>query len=331
MADNIKAYAQLENLFDNGNNLTNFQEIELEKAEINDDGEYVFVKTIDVPFTSWHYQNHEFSVNVKAVNENNNTSDNKDREDYSSGSDLNGLFRAVEKDLPKFQSPTTFQDFYTSVVNEIEIVADDNNQSEWYKNSGINSLELKIFKNDETNNDLFDSSFLTSPSIENGVYTWYYRPTNGFDDGAWKLEFIITDNDENSKSLIKEFTVDTKAPQLTPDGIDNILDSRIQYIKGLTDPNIDVEITIELQGTDKTTIVTGKSDNTGRFNIEVELYEGYNTITIKVIEPSGLFTTAVISNVLVDTSAPQIVSVTTAPIKTEVGSNKLQITVKVRL
>ena len=62
MADtNIKAYAKLENLFKDGEKVTSFDEffsLDLPLNGPDNNGEYTFTKTIDVPFTSWHYPNH---------------------------------------------------------------------------------------------------------------------------------------------------------------------------------------------------------------------------------------------------------------------------------
>lgn len=336
MADtNIKAYAKLENLFKDGEKVTSFDEffsLDLPLNGPDNNGEYTFTKTIDVPFTSWHYPNHQFSVEVKAVNTNNNEEDMKDREDYQSGGSLNGLFRALEKDSPKFQSPSNSEAYYTKALTEIVIIADDNIQGEWYKNSGIkkdDGLILKIFK-DKGTTDLFNENFLSKPVEENGVFTWNYIPDEEFTDGEWRIELTIIDNDENSKSLIKEFIIDTKAPELDVDlDSDIILGERKQFITGTTDPNIDVEVVVEQNGVSKTYTDTSGAD--GKFNVEIELYEGYNKITVKVTEPSGLSNFTTIDNIFVDTAAPDIISVTTSPIETEVGAGRLLITVKVRV
>ena len=347
---NIKAYAKLEDLFEGESNLTNNSKFDL-GTPTEEDGVYIFTKTIDIPYTTWHYEDHQCAVEVEAINIDNNNKDNKDRTNYSSNTELDGLFRAKENEAPKVTSIIA-EDENNSIVglvesyihqniSTLELIASDKNAEEWFKNSGIKdddggtlkSLEmLKIYKDDEEN-DLFNPALLTrTDDLENRTTKWVYG-TEGekiFGDGKWKIVFKISDNDGNSTAeKIYNFIIDTVAPTLNIiSQIPPILDKTTFDLVGQTEPNL--RFTTIVNGESQTDEQLDISNEDGAFTKRLNLKQGKNTITILVYDLSGLESSVTIE-IQVDTTIPVIESVKLSPITTEVGSGKLTITVRVSM
>ena len=164
----------------------------------------------------------------------------------------------------------------------------------------INSLVVKIDGTAVT-------SGISKTAITNG-YSVTVTPA-ALSDGSHTVTIDCSDNDGNAAARkTTTFTVDTVPPTLNvtspADGL--ITNNPSLVVAGTTDDSTSSPVTLTVNGQ---AVTVGSN---GSFSTTLTLSEGDNTITIKVVDKAGK-TTTVVRTVTLDTSAPNIVSITIEP------------------
>lgn len=181
--------------------------------------------------------------------------------------------------------------------------------------SGVNlsSLVVKI-----------DSTQVTSGIVKTAITNGYSVTVTpaALSDGAHTVTISCSDNDGNAADeKSTTFTVDTVPPTLNvtspTDGL--ITNNASLVVSGSTNDATSSPVTLTVNGS----AVTVGSD--GSFSTTITLSEGENTITIKVVDKAGK-TTTITRTVTLDTSAPNIESITITPNPVNTGAT---MTVKV--
>ena len=177
----------------------------------------------------------------------------------------------------------------------------------------INSLVVKIDGTAVT-------SGITKTAITNG-YSVTVTPA-ALKDGSHTVTIDCSDNDGNAAAQKSTtFTVDTVPPTLNvtspADGL--ITNNPSLVVAGTTNDSTSSPVTLTVNGQ---AVTVGSN---GSFSTTLTLSEGDNTITIKVADKAGK-TTTVVRTVTLDTSAPNIVSITIEPNPATTGAT---MTVKV--
>jgi hypothetical protein len=185
---------------------------------------------------------------------------------------LDGLFRAKEKESPRVKTAVAKDENSNTVglvesyihqhISILELVGTDEIDTDWFKNSGIKQDDggelkslgmLRIYKDGDEGNDLFNSSLLSRIDNPTDRTTKWIYGTEGektFGDGAWKIVFKLVDNDDNiTEEIVKTFIIDTIAPTLNiTSQLPEIWDKSTFNLEGQTEPNLKF-----------TTIVNGES------------------------------------------------------------------------
>lgn len=177
----------------------------------------------------------------------------------------------------------------------------------------ISSLVVKI------DNTAVTSGITTTP-ITNG-YSVTVKPST-LADGAHTVTVNCSDNDGNAATeKSATFTVDTVPPSLNVTSpADGLITSKTTVVvSGTTNDSTSSPVTLTVNGN----AVTVGAD--GSFSTTLTLAEGTNTITVVVTDKAGR-TTTVVRTVTVDTSVPNIKSVTITPNPANTGET---MTVKV--
>lgn len=164
----------------------------------------------------------------------------------------------------------------------------------------INSLVVKIDGKAVT-------SGISHSAITNGYSVTVTPSTLG--DGSHTVTVDCSDNDGNAAAQkTTTFTVDTVPPTLnvTSPTEGFITNNPSLVVAGTTNDSTSSPVTLTVNDN-----VVSVGTN-GSFSTTVTLKEGSNAITIKVVDKAGK-TTTVTRNVTLDTSAPNIVSITIEP------------------
>ena len=164
------------------------------------------------------------------------------------------------------------------------------------------------------------TSGITSTAITNG-YSVTVKPS-ALVDGSHTVTVNCADNDGNAATQKSAtFTVDTVPPALNvtspADGL--ITNKNTVVVSGTTNDATSSPVTLTVNGN---AVSVGTN---GSFSTTVTLKEGSNTITVVVTDKAGRKTT-VTRTVTLDTSAPNIKSVTITPNPANTGET---MTVKV--
>jgi hypothetical protein len=158
------------------------------------------------------------------------------------------------------------------------------------------------------------SSGVTTTAITNG-YSVKYVPQTALSDGSHTVKINCSDNDGNTatqKSVT--FTVDTVAPTLTVTAPSEnglyVANASFSVVGKTNDTTSSVaSVTITLNGTNQGTVTV---DSSGNFTKEITLANGSNTIVVTAKDKAGK-TTSVTRTINLDTSAPEILSITITP------------------
>lgn len=190
----------------------------------------------------------------------------------------------------------------------------------------ISTLKIQIDSGTAITNT---SNGVTTTKITNG-YTVKYIPQTALSDGSHTVTVNCSDHDGNTatqKSVT--FTVDTVAPTLTVTAPSEngmyVSQSAFTVIGKTNDATSSVaSVTVTLNGTNQGTVTV---DGSGNFTKTITLSSGANTIVVTATDKAGKVTT-VTRTINLDTSAPEILSVTITPNPVGTG-NSFVISVKV--
>ena len=159
----------------------------------------------------------------------------------------------------------------------------------------------------------------TKTSITNG-FQCTGTPTTALSDGSHTITITASDNDGNNATTVTStFKVDTVPPTLNITAPTNglITATTSVTVAGNTNDSTSSPVTIAI-------LVNGKDNYTatvsskGEFSKAVTLREGSNTIAVTATDSAGK-TTTVTKTVTVDTSTPEITSVTITPNPVDAG------------
>lgn len=169
-----------------------------------------------------------------------------------------------------------------------------------------------------------DSAQAVTPSITGGVASCSYTPAVALAEGSHTIEVYGSDYDGNeSVHVTASFYIDITAPVLNVSApTDNLKTNQAQLtVSGTTNDatSSPVAIKITVGQTEYTPTVDSA---TGAFSQVVSLSEGSNSITITATDAAGL-TTTVTRTVVLDTTAPTIVSITITDNPTTTGTGYL--------
>lgn len=189
----------------------------------------------------------------------------------------------------------------------------------------ISTLKIKVDSTTFTNT----ASGVTATATTNG-YTVKYVPQSALSDGSHTVTINCSDNDGNAataKSI--SFTVDTVAPVLTvtaPSENGSYVATAAFTVKGTTNDSTSsvASVKVTLNGTDQGTVTV---DSSGNFTKAITLASGNNTIVVTATDKAGK-TTSITRTINLDTSAPEVVSVSITPNPVATG-NSFVISIKV--
>ncbi|QZY56720.1 Ig-like domain-containing protein [Crassaminicella profunda] len=252
--------------------------------------------------TSYHEQNHKFDVTVTASDQAGNVT-TKNRTDSVLGSDLQ--LRVLEKDKPiiSLTSPSSGARITNASPNIVFHVRDSSSGID------ISTLQLKIDAGTAKTNT---SSGMSCTSVTGG-YNCTYTPS-ALSEGAHTITISVKDNDGNLSNLLSStFTVDTAPPMLNitnpSEGL--ITNSENLTVSGTTNDvtSSPVTISIKLNGVNQGAVnVSG-----GNFSKSIVLNkQGNNVIEVIAKDTAGL-QTKITRNIVFDTIAPTISTVTVSP------------------
>lgn len=163
------------------------------------------------------------------------------------------------------------------------------------------------------------STGMVCTAVTNG-YDCTYTPQTALSDGAHTITINVTDYDGNTATQAsRTYTVDTVPPVLNVTNPANsfITNTAAMVVQGTTNDatSSPVTVTIKLNNVDQGTVTV----SSGSFSKSVTLSEGTNTIVVTSTDAAGRATTVTITGTL-DTSVPQISSVTITPNPVDAGA-----------
>lgn len=321
--------------------ILNGQEVELTYNSTSD-GSETYVGTITAPnFSSFNLTDHKAGIKLIATDKaGNSTTVTKDTAE--SGSETVGYanlgVRVKETKAPTINITTPGEGAYltSSTVpmrftfsdNTIGDVSYDGTTISGDSGVDISSVRAKVSAADGKSKDLMVED------EGDGVYGLYddgaFYPT--LSDGSYTLEITASDNDGNSTTVQRKFTVDVAAPSLnvTSPSTNSTISTKTVTLTGTTSDATSglASLVAKVTGNDGETTTTEISvSSDGSFSQEITLYEGTNTIDVTATDKAGVTYTQKLT-VTVDTSAPVFKSI--AVDKSEVSAGgTITITVKV--
>lgn len=321
--------------------ILNGQEVELTYNSTSD-GSETYVGTITAPnFSSFNLTDHKAGIKLIATDKaGNSTTVTKDTAE--SGSETVGYanlgVRVKETKAPTINITTPGEGAYltssnvamkfTLSDNTIGDVSYDGTTMSGDSGVDISSVRAKVSAADGKSKDLI------AEEEADGVYGLYGDgdyPT--LSDGSYTLEITASDNDGNSTTVQRKFTVDVAAPSLnvTSPSTNSTISTKTVTLTGTTSDatsglaSLTAKVTGPNDGETTTTEISVSSD--GSFSQEITLYEGTNIIDVTATDKAGVTYTQKLI-VTVDTSAPVFKSI--AIDKSEVSAGgTITITVKV--
>ena len=320
----------------------NGQEVELTYQASAADGSETYVGTITAPnFSSFNLTDHKAGIKLVATDKaGNSTTVTKDTAE--SGSETVGYsnlgVRVKETKAPTINITTPGEGAYltSSTVpmnvtfsdNTIGDVSYDGTTISGDSGVDISSVTAKVSAADGKSKDLIVED------EGDGVYGLYDDGDRvKLTDGSYTLEITASDNDGNSTTVQRKFTVDVSAPMLnvTSPSTNSTISTKTVTLTGTTSDatsglaSLTAKVTGPNDGETTTTEIGVSSD--GSFSQEITLYEGTNTIDVTATDKAGVAYTQKLT-VTVDTSAPVFKSI--AIDKSEVSAGgTITITVKV--
>ncbi len=267
---------------------------------LNDDtGKYE--ATITSPQkSSYKEPDHKFGGKIDAEDDAGNIT-TVDQTHSSLGESLK--IRVIEKVAPTISiTYPTSGAFITNANPEIRFTVSDSD-------SGINETSIQL---------LIDSQPITGEiqkSESGDGYECSYTPDVALDDGSHTITVNVMDNDGNSANeQTQSFTIDTTPPtlEITQPTEGLITNSNSVTVTGTTNDITSKPVTLTINGEN----VEVQPD--GSFEKEVSLISGNNQITIIATDKAGKSTT-IVRNVILDTGAPVIHSITITPNPVDAG------------
>lgn len=267
---------------------------------LNDDtGKYE--ATITSPQkSSYKEPDHKFGGKIDAEDDAGNIT-TVDQTHSSLGESLK--IRVIEKVAPTISiTYPTSGAFITNANPEIRFTVSDSD-------SGINETSIQL---------LIDSQPITGEiqkSESGDGYECSYTPDVALDDGSHTITVNVMDNDGNSANeQTQSFTIDTTPPtlEITQPTEGLITNSNSVTVIGTTNDITSKPVTLTINGEN----VEVQPD--GSFEKEVSLISGNNQITIIATDKAGKSTT-IVRNVILDTGAPVIHSITITPNPVDAG------------
>lgn len=295
----------------------NGQEVELTYNSTSD-GSETYVGTITAPnFSSFNLTGHKAGIKLVATDKaGNSTTVTKDTAE--SGSETVGYanlgVRVKETKTPTINITTPGEGAYltSSTVamrftfsdNTIGDVSYDGTTISGDSGVDISSVKAKVSAANGKSIDLIVED------EGDGVYGLYYDgDLVELTDGSYTLEITASDNDGNSTTVQRKFTVDVAAPSLnvTSPSTNSTISTKTVTLTGTTSDatsglaSLTAKVTGPNDGDTTTTEISVSSD--GSFSQEITLYEGTNTIDVTATDKAGVAYTQKLT-VTVDTSAP---------------------------
>lgn len=159
----------------------------------------------------------------------------------------------------------------------------------------------------------YNSTGMTYTAITNG-YQFVYTPQTALSDGSHTITVNAKDNDGNAAAAVTAvITVDTVPPSLTVSepAAGLITNNPALTVSGVTNDTTSspVIVTVTLNGEGQGGATVGSD---GSFTKAVALTEGTNTIVVTAADAAGK-TSSVTRSVKLDTSIPEITSMTLGP------------------
>ena len=321
----------------------NGQEVELTYNSTSD-GSETYVGTITAPnFSSFNLTDHKAGIKLIATDKaGNSTTVTKDTAE--SGSETVGYanlgVRVKETKAPTINITTPGEGAYltssrvamkfTFSDNTIGDVSYDGSTISGDSGVDISSVRAKVSAAD---GELVFDEFMVLEERD-GVYGLYADGDYPeLSDGSYTLEITASDNDGNSTTAQRKFTVDVSAPSLnvTSPSTNSTISTKTVTLTGTTSDATSglASLTAKVTGPNdgETTITEISVSSDGSFSQEITLYEGTNIIDVTATDKAGVTYTQKLT-VTVDTSAPVFKSI--AIDKSEVSAGgTITITVKV--
>lgn len=277
--------------------------------------------TIAAPnITSYNVNSgHYYPVTIEATNAA-GTVTTVDDADTTLGSSLRLKVKETTKPVITITAPTASAYLATNTPTITFTITDESN------GSGVDISSLKIKVDNTTNTNT--SSGVTTTAITNG-YTVTYIPQTALSDGIHTVTINCSDYDGNAATAKSvSFTVDTVAPTLTvtaPSANGTYVAVAAFTVIGKTNDATSsvASVKITLNGADQGTVSV---DSSGNFSKAITLRSGANTIVVTATDKAGK-TTTVTRTINLDTSAPEITTVTITPNPVNTG-NSFVISVK---
>lgn len=255
--------------------------------------------TIAAPsITSYNLSGGYYPVTVEAANDA-GTITTKDDTDIILGSSLRLVVREKIKPVITLESPTNGAYIQNNNAQIIFTVTDEAGGSGVKADSIFLTLDSKKVS-------------LTKAEYTNG-YRCVYTPDNPLDDGKHSISIQAEDNDGNTADAVESiFTVDTIPPTLEIQAPTFTITNQPECtVTGVTNDatSSPVSVRILLNGKNTGNVAV---DNSGGFTKALTLSEGTNEIEVISIDGAGR-STIVTLQVKLDTTIPEITSVTFAP------------------
>lgn len=271
--------------------------------------------TIAAPnITSYNVNSgHYYPVTVEATNLAGTVATIDDTDDEL-GSSLQLKVKEATAPVIAISAPTASAYLATNTPEIVFTITDETNGS----GVDISTLKIKVDSTTYTNT----SSGVTVTSITNGKQVKFV-PSTALSDGSHTVTINCSDYDGNAATAKSvSFTVDTVAPTLTvtaPAENGLYVASSTYSVKGTTNDATSsvASVKVKLNGVDQGT-VTVSSD--GSFTKAITLASGTNTIVVTATDKAGK-TTSITRTINLDTSAPDITSVTITPNPVGTGSS----------
>lgn len=187
--------------------------------------------------------------------------------------------------------------------------------------SGVN-LDSLVLKIDGGSSIGKSAVGMVCTQVTNG-YDCTYTPQTALSDGSHTVTINVSDFDGNAATQAsRSYTVDTQPPVLnvTNPTDEFITNNPSLVVQGTTNDatSTPVTITIKLNGADQGVVTV----TDGAFSKSIALAEGNNTIVVTATDAAGQVTTVTVTGAL-DTSTPQITSVTIEPNPVDAGATMI--------
>lgn len=258
--------------------------------------------------SSFNLEGGYYPVQVKVENTAGNTAE-ADHNHSTLGANLRLYAKEQQKPVITILEPTN--DAYVTSTSKPVVrfkVVDNNTQTSGYSGVKKDSLVLKV------NGNVIDNSKVEWTDTEGG-YIGTYIPETDLANGEYTVSVDCSDNDGNAAATATAtFTIDTAAPSLDLTSPEEGFETKATSIevKGVTNDEHSkpVRINITLNGVDQGDVTVSED---GSFSKVINFtQQGANVIEVTATDSAGLVT-KITRNVVFDTTAPVIKSVTIDP------------------